>query len=156
MYSASRLSQKLHIEGEKTLAFFRALQPEDWQRCIYSDGADWTVRDILAHITAAENSIRRLIRALLEEGRQLPEDFDLDAYNQRKVEQMAAVSPQELLARFAGQRARTVRLAAGLSAEDLLRTGRHPFLGEARVADMLKLMYRHVQIHQRDIRRALT
>ncbi len=155
MNSATRLSQKLHAEGEKTLAFFRALQPEDWTRRIYSDGADWMVRDILAHITAAENSIRRLIRALLEEGRQLPEGFDLDAYNRRKVEEMAGISPQELLERFAGQRARTVRLAAELSAADLLRVGRHPFLGEARVEDMLKLMYRHVQIHQRDIRRAL-
>ncbi len=151
----SSLAQKLHAEGEKTLAFFRALSPEDWQRPVYSEGAEWTVRDILAHITSAESSIPRLIRALLEEGKQPPPDFDLDAYNQRKVREMADRTPEELLALFEQRRAATVALVDGMSEADLQTVGRHPFLGEAPVEDMLKLMYRHIQIHQRDIRRAL-
>ncbi|GAB4526099.1 MAG: hypothetical protein Fur0018_11200 [Anaerolineales bacterium] len=149
------LSQKLHAEGEKTLAFFRALGAEDWQRPVYSEGAEWTVRDILAHIASAESSIPRLIRALLEEGRQPPPDFDLDAYNRRKVREMAEMTPEALLALFEQRRAATVALVEGLSEADLQRVGRHPFLGEAPVEEMLKLIYRHIQIHQRDIRRTL-
>jgi len=38
---------------------------------------------------------------------------------------------------------------------DLERKGRHPFLGITTLEEMLKLIYRHTMIHQRDIRRAL-
>lgn len=150
-----KLSHKLRTEGEKTLAFFRALSPEDWTKEMYSDGATWRVRDILAHITSAERSIPRLIRVLLKEGKQLPPDFDLDAYNQRKVREMANYTPEDLLTLFEQRRADTVALVEKLRAEDLQTVGRHPFLGEAPVEDMLKLMYRHIQIHQRDIRKML-
>ncbi len=151
----NKLVQKLQTEGEKTLAFFRELPPEAWERPIYSEGATWTVRDILAHLVSAESSIPRLITVLLEEGRQIPPDFDLDAYNRREVGKMADVTPAELLERFARQRAATVETVQRLTEADLQTVGRHPFLGEAPVEDMLKLMYRHTQIHQRDIRKAL-
>ncbi len=151
----NKLAHKLQTEGRKTLDFFRAVKGEAWQRPVYSEGAEWTVRDILAHITSAERSIPRLIRVLLDEGRQLPPDFDLDAYNRRKVREMADRSPEELLALFEQRRAATVAMVESLSEQDLRTVGRHPFLGEARVEDMLKLIYRHIQIHQRDIRRAL-
>jgi hypothetical protein len=65
------------------------------------------------------------------------------------------LSPAELLAQFAERRQASVQLAAGLSAEDLQRTGRHPWLGVAAVEEILKMLYRHNQIHQRDIRRTL-
>ncbi len=150
-----KLSRKLQTEGEKTLTFFRALGPEDWTKEVYSEGATWRVRDILAHITSAEHSIPRLIRVLLEEGKQAPPDFDLDAYNQRKVREMADYTPDDLLTLFEQRRAETVALVEKLSPEDLQTVGRHPFLGDAPVEDMLKLMYRHIQIHQRDIRKML-
>ncbi len=151
----NKLARKLQSEGEKTLAFFRGLQPADWARPIYSEGAVWTVRDILAHLVSAESRILRLFAALLEEGRQIPPDFDLDAYNQRQVSKMAAETPAALLERFTRLRAATVEMVRGLGEADLQTVGRHPFLGEAPVEDMLKLMYRHTQIHQRDIRKAL-
>jgi len=151
----NKLSLKLQTEGEKTLAFFRALSPEDWTKEVYSEGATWWVRDILAHITSAERSIPHLIHVLLEEGKQIPPDFDLDAYNQRKVREMANYTPDDLLTLFEQCRADTVALVEKLSAEDLQTVGRHPFLEEAPVEDMLELMYRHIQIHQRDIRKML-
>jgi hypothetical protein len=43
----------------------------------------------------------------------------------------------------------------GLSADDLVKTGRHPWLGIAPLEDMIQLLYRHNQIHQRDIRKLL-
>jgi len=38
---------------------------------------------------------------------------------------------------------------------DLEKSGRHPWLGMAQVEEIIKLMYRHNQIHQREIREAL-
>jgi hypothetical protein len=42
---------------------------------------------------------------------------------------------------------------AGLSEADLQKTGRHPFLGETSLAEMIKMVYRHNQIHYRDLRK---
>jgi hypothetical protein len=38
---------------------------------------------------------------------------------------------------------------------DLANTGRHPFLGWVAVEDIIKMLYRHDQIHLRDLRRLL-
>jgi len=39
-----------------------------------------------------------------------------------------------------------------LDEADLAKEGRHPFLGETTVEEMIKLVYRHNQIHYRDMR----
>jgi len=156
MNSAERLLTRLRSEGEKTIAFFRALTPAQLEQTLYTDGAVWRVHDVLAHITQSEDGFRRLIEGIVQGGNTgAPEDFDLDAYNQRKVQEMRALSRDELLREFRQRRERTIRLVASLGEHDLQKTGRHPFLGWSTVEEMLKLLYRHIQIHQRDIRKRL-
>ncbi len=156
MSAIKKLVERLRAEGEKTEAFFRELTPEQLARVIYTDGAEWRVHDVLAHITQAEDSVRRLIEGIVQ-GRSpgAPEDFDLDGYNRRKVKELSALSREELLREFRTRRERTIAMVAAFSEGDLAKEGRHPFLGWAKVEDMLKLMYRHIQIHQRDIRKLL-
>ena len=38
---------------------------------------------------------------------------------------------------------------------DLQRTGRHPSLGVMALGDMIKIVYRHNHMHERDLRQAL-
>ena len=61
----------------------------------------------------------------------------------------------ELLAEFKQLRAFTVEMVSGFQAGDLEKQGRHPFLGVTTVEEMLKLMYLHLQLHTRDVKRAL-
>jgi DinB superfamily len=150
----AHLSERMLSEGQKTLAFFRLLTPEQWGLTIYTEGTQWAVRDVLAHFVAAESGITRLVENILSGGAGTPEDFNLNAYNERKVAGLKGVPTEELLAQFASLREQSAALARGLSEEDLLKTGRHPWLGVAPIADILKMMYRHNQIHQRDIRRS--
>jgi len=154
--SPAHLSERMLSEGQKTLEFFRALTPEQWGLTIYTEGSDWAVRDVLAHFVAAESGIARLVENILSGGAGTPEDFNLNAYNERKVAGFKGVSIEELLAQFASLRENSAALARRLSPEDLLKTGRHPWLGVAAIADILKMMYRHNQIHQRDIRRSVS
>ena len=42
-----------------------------------------------------------------------------------------------------------------LADADLDRQGRHPFLGITAVEAMLKLLYRHTMLHERDTRKAI-
>jgi hypothetical protein len=149
------LAQRLEKEGHKTLDFFRQLTSEQWILQVYSDGAAWTVHDLFVHFFETESSIPRLVRSILEGGSGVPEDFDIDRYNESHVGKLADLAPSELLERFAQQRAETVAFVSGLQQADLERTGRHPFLGVAPVGEMLKLMYLHLQLHLRDIKRVL-
>ena len=39
--------------------------------------------------------------------------------------------------------------------QDLERSGNDPYLGETSLSEMIKLTYRHLQIHLRDVRERL-
>jgi hypothetical protein len=149
------LAERMRVEGEKTIAFFNALLPEQWAKTLYTDGADWAVRDVLAHFVAAERSMTRLVEIIVSGGAGTPDDFNLDLYNRKKVAALHDTPVADLLQQFGQLRAASAGLVAGLQPEDLVKTGRHPWLGVAPVADIVKLMYRHNQIHQRDIRKAI-
>ncbi len=153
--SARKLAAQLESNGAKTARFFRSLSPSDWNRKVYSDGAHWQVQEILGHIAQAEDSVLRLVNHILKGGAGTPEDFDLDAYNDRKVSEVRASTPQEMVELFCERRANTVARVGELSSEQLSLEGRHPFLGQAKVADMLKLMYLHVDLHLRDVRKKI-
>ena len=81
--------------------------------------------------------------------------INIDAYNQRKVAQLEKASTEELLNSYKLARLKNVEIVSRLQPEDLQRTGRHPFLGVATLEDIIKLIYRHNQIHLRDVRKLL-
>lgn len=154
--SPQRLAERLQSEFEKTRLFYTALTPEQWEQQVYTEGACWTVRQVLAHQASAETSFRLLLENILSGGPGSPEDLDLDAYNQRYVDKLADQPPSALLERFAESRRQIIDLVKSLSPADLQKKGRHPFLGIAPLDDIIKMIYRHNQIHQREIRKALT
>ena len=150
-----RLAQHLSDEGEKVCAFYNGLTPQQWQVQVYSEGGRWTTRQILAHFDITETNITWLIQDILRGGGGAPEKFDLDAFNERTVAALKNLAPGELVSHFAAHRQKTADLVRQLPAEDLVKTGRHPFLGIAPLVDIIKLLYLHNQVHLRDIRRIL-
>lgn len=153
--SAEKLAQRLRSEGEKIATFFARLGPQDWERPVYSDGELWRVRDVLAHFVASERGFLRLLQNVSEGGPGASPDFSIDEYNRKQVSALAGSSPQELLSAWQESRAATVRWVAERSQEDLARVGRHPFLGETTLAEMIKMIYLHNQMHYRDLRRLM-
>ncbi len=153
--SPQRLAQRLQSEFEKTRLFYTALTPEQWEQQVYTEGACWTVRQVLAHQASAETSFRLLIENILSGGPGSPEDFDLNAYNERYAGKLAGQPPFALLERFAESRRQIIDLVNTLSPADLQKKGRHPFLGVSPLEDIIKMIYRHNQIHQREIRKVL-
>jgi hypothetical protein len=120
--------QRLTEEGAKTAAFFRALKPEHWQQQVYTTGPEWGVYDIL-----------------------------IDDFNRKEVRALRdANQPAEALtAQFERQRAHTRDLVRSMDDADFDRTGYHPWFGDSALEDMLKLIYRHNMMHQRDIHKAV-
>jgi len=152
---SEHLCKRLRSSAEKPQVFFRELKPEQWSEQIYTEGASWTVSQIMAHFVMAEDDMMRLIARIVETGEGVPEDFDLDSYNEYKASKLEGGSPDDLLAQFIDAREKTIKMVSNFDNSDLEKTGRHPWLGMAKVEDIIKLMYRHNQIHQREIRAAL-
>ena len=151
-----RLSKRMLEEGQKTVDYFRSLATEQLEIQLYMEGSHWNVCQLLAHFVSTEIGINKLIVNILDGGSGAPEDFDIDRYNEKKVTENRDLSVDELLERFIRQRRTNANLTAGMSLDDLRKKGRHPFLGVVELEDFLKLLYRHNQIHQRDVRRVLS
>ena len=150
------LKNRLIKEGQKSLDYFRTFSSDEWDRIIYTEGSCWTVHQVLAHFVAAEDGFHQLIEDILAGGSGTPVDFDINTYNERKVEKLIDISASNLMMRFSKVRRRTVGLVAGMDQSDLAKQGRHPFLGVSSLADIIKLIYRHNQIHIREVRKILS
>jgi hypothetical protein len=146
------LLSRLAETGRTTHDFFAGLSAADLARPIYPDPV-WTARDILAHLITTERGVRPLILGVTRGEPGAPEGFDIDAANARLLETMRGLSVPELLTTWTAERAATVAAYADLDEAALARRGRHPFLGETDVVDMIQLMYRHEMLHVRDVRR---
>ncbi len=147
--------QRLASEGLKTLDFFRELNPEDWERPIYTEGSVWTTADILRHLLNAEQAFHHLLQDILRGGSGAPENMDLDTFNEQQLEGARAQPIQDILRAFSEARVTTLEIVRGMAAADVDRVGRHPFLGITTLDKMVQLIYRHTMLHQRDIRRVL-
>ncbi len=141
---------------ENTVAFYQTIPVNVWENVVYSDGQQWRIKDILAHQAQAEDDIRELVRSILHGSDGVPAGFDLDSHNEERVEAMRKFEPEDLLNRFVAAREKTIQTLIGMNDAELEKRGRHPWLGETAVGDMLKLMTSHNRIHQRDIRKHLT
>jgi uncharacterized protein (TIGR03083 family) len=148
---ASRMQQA----GAESAEFFRALKPSDWDQPIYEDGPQWTVRQVLHHFVSAERANTRLLRDIAAGGAGAPEDFDIDRFNASETRKFPDRTPPEMIAAFEETRAATLALIESLSDSDLERQGRHPWLGLTEIEKIIKLIYRHNMLHQRDIQKAL-
>lgn len=148
------LAIKLEMEGKNAIAFFSDISSEEWGKSVYTDGASWTILEILKHITQAEDSVSRLIEGILAGGEGTAVNFDLNSYNEHKVKQMDGMIAEELLTLFETRRAQTVKMVKNMSPEELQMEGNHPFLGNAKISEMIRIMYIHTIAHQRDIRKS--
>jgi hypothetical protein len=147
------LADRLTQEGQRTVEFFRALTPEQLQVELYSEGSIWAARQVLAHFVATESGILHLIEDILAGGNGASEDFDIDRFNERSVSKLKDAAVEELLLKFEQHRATSAVRVASMTVDDLQKIGRHPFLGPTTVEEIIKMLYRHNQIHQRDIRK---
>lgn len=150
------LAERLKVEGAKTVAFFEALTDNQWLVMVYADGENWSIRNVLAHFVTSEQSFARLFANISAGGAGAPENFNIDRYNAAQQVQTREQSPQMLLAQFKFVRADMVAWVSALSANDLQKMGRHPFLGVTSLAEMIKMIYRHNQLHVRDLRQVLS
>ena len=153
--SPARLAERLRVEGEKTLEYFASLPEQAWEMLIYAEESAWKLHEILAHFVSAEIGFGELIDQILAGGSGAAEDFDLNRFNRSQVMKRQFVAGKDLIVQFSQQRAENIARVARMQPPDLERQGRHPFLGMTTLEEMIKMIYRHNQIHQREVRQVL-
>ena len=149
------LAERLRVEGEKTAAYFGILGDEKWNLEVYTENSTWTVRNILVHFITAEQGFIQLFKDVLAGGKGAREGFDIDRFNAGQQVRMQDVSPRDLVVLFSNVRSEMIALVSGLTQVELSLQGRHPFLGPTTLCEMIKMVYRHDQLHFRDLRKAI-
>lgn len=149
------LAEKLKSEGEKFYSLFAGLADDQWQAEVYTEGATWTIRNVLSHFITSERGLVKLFERIRTTGEGASEDFSIDRYNAAQQERTKDVPARELLEQYKEVRSHSVAWVAGLKDEELEIIGRHPFLGMTKIRDMIKMLYIHNQNHYRDMRKAL-
>jgi hypothetical protein len=149
------LAERIRSEGDKAIAFFSNLNPEQWQTAVYTEGETWTVRSVLAHYVTSEKAFLTIFCDIRDGGHGVSDNFEIDRYNASQQKKTKDLSPQDLLQQFISTRATMVDLVGSLSEQELAKQGRHPYLGQTALSEMIKMVYRHNQLHYRDIRKIL-
>jgi hypothetical protein len=149
------LADRLNEEGTRVIDFFNNLSLEQWESIGNIKDGNWTMHDLLAHFVSAESGRQKLIIDISSGGNGAPPDFEIDRFNQQEVDRLSSKSDTNLLSLFSLERMHLVEIVAAMKLEDLDRIGNDPFLGEVPLREIIKLTYRHLQIHLRDARRRL-
>ena len=149
------LADRLRAESARVIDFFNHLTLEQWAVILYQDHNKWTLHDLLAHFVSSEIGHSKLIIDIARGGSGAPAGFDIDRFNQDQVDRLAMEADSNLLKIFSQERAKLIEFVGELSQVELDRIGNDPFLGEVPLSEIIKLNYRHLQIHLRDARRCL-
>lgn len=149
------LADRLREEGSRVIDFFNQLNPDQWGVLIYPDQSDWNLHHLLAHFVSAEIGRKELIIDVYNGGSGAPEDFEIDEFNHLEVQRLSEESNERLLARFNQERMELISHVSSMTKYNLQQLGNDPYLGKVALQEMIKLTYRHLQIHLRDARRCL-
>ncbi|HRQ24282.1 MAG TPA: DinB family protein [Anaerolineales bacterium] len=155
MSETAELSAKLKEEGERMTQFFSSLTDDQWTNEVYTEGTTWSIRNVLAHFVTSERGLLKLFERVRISGEGATEDFSIDRYNAAQQEKTKDLAPAELLEQYRKVRAESAAWVSGLEDEELEIQGRHPFLGETVIREMIKMLYIHNQLHYRDVKRTI-
>lgn len=153
MPESTELAEKLRAEGEKFVEFFSGLTDAQWTAEVYTEGSTWSVRNVLSHFVTSERGLVKLFEQIRQGGAGASDDFSIDRYNAAQQEKTKDLTPAELLEQYKSVRANSIAWVSGLKAEELEIRGRHPFMGQTVLREMVKMLYIHNQLHYRDLRK---
>ena len=146
---------KLEKNLKNSTSFFRSLSGEQLTTQVYTDGAEWTVKQVLAHFITIERSMHWLFKDILSGGSGSPDDFDVDRFNLTQTKKLDGLTVEELIEQFKSVRKDTIGIVEGMTEQDFNREAMHPFHGHGKLERFIVWAYEHVRIHEDDIRRVL-
>ncbi len=141
---------------ENAVSIFENLSPAELRFQVYQDGAQWTVRQVLAHFITIERSMQWLFKNILAGGPGSPEGFDVERFNRSQPKKYDDKTIDELIADFKSVRTETIEIVESMSDADFDREGRHAFHGHGKLERFIHWAYEHVELHLEDLRKRLS
>jgi uncharacterized protein (TIGR03083 family) len=155
MSEHAEIRTELENNRQELLAVLANLSEGDWATAVYAEDSQWTVADLLRHLTDSEAGMITLMTRIRDGGEGVPEDFDLDRWNASRVKKAQAKTPADLMADLATNRANLLNLMDSLEEADWDKKGRH---GSGRIlslAEICQVIAAHDRTHAQDIRTAV-
>jgi hypothetical protein len=154
------LASKLRTERARLLSAVGGLEAGEFTRPF---GEGWSVKDILAHLAAAEELNVKFAKMMVSQERpvQLREfaadypdftgSFSLDGFNAYLTAKLHSIPLRDVLNQLQETRAVTLAWVETLTADQLGRGGQHAVWGDQTVRGMLRILALHERVHTRDI-----
>jgi uncharacterized protein (TIGR03083 family) len=150
--SPAELRDRLAAARQELLATVALLTDAEWDQP--TANPEWTARDLLAHLAAAEPGLLERMRSILAGRSALPANFDLSLWNRRQVSRRRGTPVSDLLASLADSRRAMLDFLDQLSPDQLAVRGYHASGREMSVAEIVAIAAQHERDHARDIRSA--
>lgn len=145
--------QRQHAESWPVL---NDLSDADLAQPVYSEEATgWTVRDVLGHLADSERGILGQVQRLIAGEVTVPEDFDLDRWNQSAVRKRAEVEVDQLLQDIENAYQDALTFLEDLEDQTLDLRGRHARGDTLSAEGFFRRMANHRARHATDIRESL-
>ena len=135
--------------------FLQDLDEAQWETAVQSEDEEWTISDIVRHLTSAESGMTNLMKQFQQGKDPVPPDFDRERYNNRSVEKTKDLTPTELLQTMAANRTSLLEFIATLSEEDWQKKGRHASLNIYTIEEVCHIIADHEAAHLQDIQTAV-
>ncbi|MBE2200398.1 MAG: DinB family protein [Anaerolinea sp.] len=149
------LLMQLQTTRQELMALLAGCTETMWGTAVYAETSDWTLTDLLRHLTGAESSMTKLMALIRDGGEGVPEDFDLNRWNARVVQKSQEKTVPNLLAEMAHNRASLLSFIESLSDDDWDKKGRHGSGQILSIAQICQLIADHETSHMQDIRAIL-
>ena len=135
--------------------FVATLSQDDWQQIVFSEGNDWTVHSIMTHLDESEGGMSVQVHKTRRGKETVPEGFDLARWNAGLKERAGEPTTDELLAKMAQTRAKTLEVMESLDDDDWGKVGRHPSRGLITIEQYYETIHAHELGHIEDAKKAL-
>ncbi|MCU0514415.1 MAG: DinB family protein [Anaerolineae bacterium] len=148
---------RLHKARARLDAALDTLPPEREEERLYSDGAQWTLRQLVIHLMIADRGHNSMIQGIATGQPIIPPDYDLERFNKRSVEKQAAVTLAQARDALRASRQELIDWLHGLEDDAVLDLeGRHASLQIMSISRILNVMAWHEDTHTGDIEKHLT
>ena len=140
---------------EELLKVVGQMLPADWDRPVQSVDGGWTAKQVMLHVAISEPGQIATGKAIAAGQPFVPDDFDLNRYNNRQLQKNQGRQLSEILAGLAESRQKLLAFLDEVAEADLDKRGKH---GRGDVITLEQLFFRvgeHEAEHAAEIKLAL-
>lgn len=136
MATKQEIIETIRQGNQRVAHTFSALTDEQLNTRVHFDEIGWTAKQVLVHLASRAPGHARMI-GMAESGAGFPAGFDVNAYNQQRIDERGGKSRDALLAEFLTAHDALIERVQGMTDEQLSRTLRMP-RGEMALSDVLR------------------